>query len=399
MNKNNRLWRTVVSACLSTLMAGASVCALMGAMQLPFGTATAYLTALAVSALCGLATVSGVMAAVSAMGFAALLGGVCMAHSGGFAQLAQVWQVLTDPMGRSAMAGLTQAGALLAPLISAVLAAVMFAMVHNPGGTPFALLIELAVLIGSYALCPSLPLSGAVPGLIAGVCAFALSGEGSRDAEIWRTLVPAVIAVCAAVLLVPPQGTVWEPMQQAADRVRSAFEDYFRFTQERIPFTISTEGYDYAAEVDGSVVTLLGGPATPDPEEVLRVAADGSVLLRGSIRREYTGHAWVDNAPKARYLFYDFTRRRVRESVFDMEENKLFVPVQATVSVLTEGTSTVFVPGRLEEFSMGPDTAVYYNSVGEMFLARNVRQGDMYSMIGYRTPDAQTLRIAVEEAH
>ena len=66
------------------------------------------------------------------------------------------------------------------------------------------------------------------------------------------------------------------------------------------------------------MVARLGGPATPDSDPVMRVTADAPVLLRGSIRRTYTGHTWVDSDAKARYLFYDFTRKRVREDVFGM---------------------------------------------------------------------------------
>ena len=392
MNKNNRLFRIAISAGLSTLMAGAAVCVLFAALQMPCSAAAAYLTALAAAALCGLATVSGPMAILAAAGGFVLLGGAAMAHSEGFGQIPTLWAALTDSAAQTAAAEWTEACALLGMFLPVFLAAVLFALVHYRGGTAFALLVELAVIIGSYALSPALPLWMAVPGLIAALAAFALSGEPARDGGAWRALLPAAIAVCAALAFVPKTGTVWEPMQKAADRVRAAFEDYFRFTEERVPFTISTEGYDHAAEVDGNVVSQLGGPATPDPEEVMRVTADAGVLLRGSIRRTYTGHAWVDNDPKARYLYYDFTRRGVRESVFGMDGNDALAPVQVSVEMLSEGTSTLFVPGRLADFSMDRDTAVYYNSIGEMFLSRTVAPGDSYSLIGYRTPDAETLR-------
>lgn len=399
MNKQNPWLKMSLSAILSALMAGSAVCALMAALELPFAAAKAYGFALAASALCGCAAFSGVAAIAAAAGAAALLGGAALMHAQGFSQLAPLWSALTNPEAETA-ATWSEGCALVSIFLPALMAALLFVLVDHRGGTPFALAVFLALLICSYALCPTLSLRLAVPGALAALTAFALSSGMARDAGAWRALIPAVVAVCAAFLLVPEAGTVWEPMENAAGRVRAAFEDYFRFTQERIPFTISTEGYDHAAEENGAVVTRLGGPATPDPTEVMRVTADGDVLLRGSIRRTYTGHAWIDDDPKARYLYYDFTRRSLREEVFGMDGNALFEPVNVSVEMLREGTSTLFVPGRLADFSMNLDNAVYYNSIGEMFLSRNVRPGDAYSLTGYRVADAQTLRsaaLAVQE--
>lgn len=396
MNNKNRLWRIAVFACMAALMAGAAACAMFAALQMPFRAAGVYLSALAAAALCGMTAFSRMLAIPAVGGGLILAGGAAMLHSDGVAQLAGVWRTLTDPAGRP-MAEWTEAGALLGIWIPMALGVVLFVLVSRRGGTAFALLVELAILIASYALSPSISLMWAVPGLVAAMAAFALSGE-LGGGQIWRALIPAVVAVIAALPLVPQNGTVWEPLENAANYVRAVFEDYFRFTQERVPFTISAEGYDHAAEVDGNVVTQLGGPATPDPEAVMRVTASGDVLLRGSIRRDYTGHAWADSAAKARYLYYDFTRRGIRGDVFDMDGNEAFVPVSVAVEFLSEGTSTVFVPGRLEEFSMSRDAAVYYNSIGEMFLSRNVQAGDAYSLVGYRTSGAETLRSAAAAA-
>ena len=322
-----------------------------------------------------------------------LLGGIIAAQSDGLRQMGALWTALSE--GQS-LDGAMQAARLVQLLAAVAFSGVLFLLLSRSGATAFALVIEGAALIGGYAMRPEMSLAAAIPGVAAALCAFALSGGLPRDAGAWRILVPVGLSMALAFALTPQSGTTWSPLEELAQRVRSAFEDYFRFTEERIPFALSSEGYDHAAEVDGGVVARLGGPATPDSDPVMRVTADAPVLLRGSIRRTYTGHTWVDSDAKARYLFYDFTRKRVREDVFGMTGNDWMPAVNVSVSLMTGGTSTLFVPGRMASFDMDYNTAVYYNSIGEMFLARPVEDGDAYSLVGCAAPDEDALRAAVE---
>src|SRR5699024_10522572 len=67
------------------------------------------------------------------------------------------------------------------------------------------------------------------------------------------------------------------------------------------------------------------------------------------------------------------------------------------VEMLAEGTSSLFVTGRLESFDMPLDTAVYYNSIGEMFLSRRVQPGDSYSLTGWQAgPEVRAAAIAAQ---
>ena len=79
-----------------------------------------------------------------------------------------------------------------------------------------------------------------------------------------------------------------------------------------------------------------------------------------------------------------------------MTGNDWMPAVNVSVSLMTGGTSTLFVPGRMASFDMDYNTAVYYNSIGEMFLARPVEDGDAYSLVGCAAPDEDALRAAVE---
>ena len=393
MNKDNRFWKIALPALLAMVMAGAAVCALAGALGLAVNAALVYAAALLTAALFALATVSVPMLLVSSAAGVLLLGGIIAAQSDGLRQMGALWTALSTG---GSLDGAMQAARLIQLLAAVAFSGVLFLLLSRSGATAFALVIEGAALIGGYAMRPEMSLAAAIPGVAAALYAFALSGGLPRDAGAWRILVPVGLSMALAFALTPQSGTTWTPLEELAQRVRSAFEDYFRFTEERIPFALSSEGYDHAAEVDGGVVARLGGPATPDSDPVMRVTADAPVLLRGSIRRTYTGHTWVDSDAKARYLFYDFTRKRVREDVFGMTGNDWMPAVNVSVSLMTGGTSTLFVPGRMASFDMDYNTAVYYNSIGEMFLARPVEDGDAYSLVGCAAPDEDALRAAVE---
>jgi hypothetical protein len=183
-------------------------------------------------------------------------------------------------------------------------------------------MVLLAVVICALAANEDISLWAALPGLIAGVAGFAVSADSRRDGVRPMWLLPAAVLTAAALLLVPAGRTTWAPMENLAQRIRSVMEDYIRFTEERMAFSINEKGYDHAGMVDDEVVAMLGGPADPTEDVVMRVRSDSNLLLRGTIKRSYTGYSWVDDQVKARYLYYDFTHRNVRGSVFDAETAK-----------------------------------------------------------------------------
>ena len=395
MNKNNRFVKILIAAALAVLMSGSAVQMLLTALNAPCGAVMAYLPALTAAVLYGIGSLSAA-AGVGCWIAAAALGGALLVMNLDGLFVVRTWIAsMANPEAVVEAETLARAGSFVSVALSALLGACLYACVSRTGATPLSLLIFFAIMIGSYAMSESMSFGMAVPGLIAALAALALSGEVPRDAGAWRTLIPVALIVALALLLVPNQGLTWEPLANAAQAVRSVFEDYFRFTHERIPFTINTEGYNHAAEIDGEVSSQLGGPANPATEPVMTVTSDADVLLRGSIRRTYTGHSWEDSDAKARYLFYDFTRSRVRERVFSMHDNETFDEVNLSVSFLKQGTSSLFVPSRLEEISMDIENALYYNSIGEIFLSRQVEEGDGYSLTGYRVSDESAVRQAV----
>lgn len=393
MNKN-RWMRSGVAAALAIPMAASATLSLLGGMEITASALSAYFPAAIAALLCALAAQGGALAWVAAA-LAALGGGVCGLTAG------DAIREMVRALQLGDAAALATSGGTIAAAIACLLGASLFALLYRRGGTAIALAVTGIVIVVSYALDGDRSFGPAIPGLVASIVAFAVDGSGEKHVDFARALVPAAIATAIALLTVPQQGATWKPLSDAANVVRNLFEEYFHFTEERVPFSINAEGYDHAAEVNGLVEARLGGPANPDKDPVMRVTADRDLLLRGSIRRTYTGGAWVDNTAKSRYLYLDFTRADVREAVLGMREIPGFSTARAEIEMLAPGTSTLFVPGRMRDFSMSAQNAVYYNSLGEIFLTRAAQAGDAYSVEAYLYSEAAIrarLNDSVDEA-
>ena len=394
MNRKTRTDRIVIAAVLALVFAGSGITTVATAMNLSLA-APVYAASAIAAALCALAATSGVGAVAAAVLLAVTAGGFVLTHLDGFRAIPaflSAWQgTETDP-------ALVTMGANTFLLCAAVaFGAVFFGLICKRELTALAVMFLLAMLISSHAMSETASLPASLPGLAATAAAFALSGGIQRDAAAWRALVPVALALALAMAVLPGGRVTWRPMEELAERVRSVVEQYFNFTHERIAFSISEEGYNHGGEVNGQAVAMLGGPAQPDPEPVLRVNAGADLLLRGTIRTTYTGYSWVDITPKSRYLYYDLTHRGVRERVFNLNLNSpdsAFHAVSAEVELLDHGTSTLFVPGRMTEFNMDLANAVYYNSSGEMFLAREVAPGDRYSLTALVPEHGEALKQA-----
>ncbi len=282
-------------------------------------------------------------------------------------------------------ASLTAHGPAAAMLLGVGLGLLFFLLVRKRGGLFFAAVVALMAILAACAIGEDASVGAAVPALIGLAAAYAFISDAERDLKSCvRALIPAALAVLLALLLVPQGRLTWTPLENAANALRNAFEDYFHFSEVRQTFSLQERGYNYTISgEDGEPEPRLGGPADPDDTPVMRVRADGDLLLRGTIRRDYTGYSWVDTGEKARYLYYDFTRRATRADIFGADEvpgrETPFTPRTAEVEMLDGGTSTLFAAHRLTEFSMALQNAVYYNSIGEVFLARNVEAGDEYA--------------------
>ena len=384
-----------VTAVLALLFAGSAAAVIASALGIGIPAGGLYLAALFAVALCAAAGFSGPGAAVAALAFIAGAVLYILVNASGLAALRALFAAWSGQSAEAAQVAL--GGRTLMTLGAFTLGALFYALLGRREFASMAIMVLLAALVSSHAMSKTASLGAAVPGLVAAAAAFALTGGIQRDLSALRALVPAALAVALALLLIPGEGATWRPMEQAAEQVRSIFEQYFRFTRERIAFSINEQGYDHAGEVDDTVVSMLGGPAQPHTDPVMAVRTGSETLLRGTIRTAYTGWSWVDAEPKSRYLYLDLTHRRARDAAFSPSPilRDALKAEDISVEMLSGGTSTLFVPGLLERFDMDLSTAVYYNTAGEMFLSREVQAGDRYSLRGLLPQQGEALRRAV----
>ena len=398
LTQRARITRAVVAAVLATMFAGSAAMVLASALGLPASAAGLCLSAALAVALGVLSAASAGGAAMAAGLFILLAAVYAASHAAGLGAIRALFAAWTGAEAEAEKVVL--GGRTLMSCGAFAFGALFFAMLNRREFVSLAVTILLAVLVACHAMSAEASLGATVPGLIAAAAAFTLTGGVQRDLSALRVLIPSALAVALALMLAPTNRVTWPPLERAAERVRAIVEQYFNFTEERIAFSISQEGYDHAGEVGDSVVAMLGGPAEPHTDPVMRVETDAQVLLRGAIRTAYTGYSWVDAAPKNRYLYFDLTHAAIRDRVFNPGFSSVRAALLATdvsVEMLDEGTSTLFVPGRLEKFAMDLSTAVYYNTAGEMFLSRKVQTGDAYRLRALQALPGEALRAAALE--
>lgn len=197
-----------------------------------------------------------------------------------------------------------------------------------------------------------------------------------------RHIFPWAAAVALlAFLLTPHGGVTVEPLREAADALRQRVNDYLFFTQPRNVFSLASEGYYPQG------TSQLGGAATPDGSAVMTVQTPQRVYLRGTVKDTYTGRVWLDTIGGQRYLWPSPLHRSAREHIFDMSlppdlmaQSSVLRAGQVTVTMLDDSASTLFMPQRVRSLSTGGDLVPYFNSSSEVFVTRDLAQGDTYTV-------------------
>lgn len=220
-----------------------------------------------------------------------------------------------------------------------------------------------------------------LPALCALVALYARSQH--EDLRL-RTLLPlAGVLVALAFALTPGQGLVAQPLKETAEQIRQAVYDYLFFTEPRNIFSLASEGYYPKGP------TQLGGTAEPNDHPVMQVATPRRVLLRGTVKNEYTGRMWQDSTGGRRYLYISPQWRHLRAQTFDMElpqgaiaqTEGLFDEATVRVKMLTPSASSLFAPQRLRGLAMlSGDLVPYFNNASEIFITRDLQPGDEYTV-------------------
>lgn len=193
-------------------------------------------------------------------------------------------------------------------------------------------------------------------------------------------LLPVGALLVAGAFLLTSGGVGANPFRDKADELRQAVLDRLFFTEPRDVFSLSSEGF-YPEGQD-----QLGGKPAPDETAVMQVSAPRTVYLRGVILNEYTGRVWRNTTGGRRYLRQSPRLSGKRALLFDEDlpartvRNALCDPVTVSVRMLSDSASTLFVPQRIRELTPGGELVPYFSDSSELFVTRNLRAGDTYTV-------------------
>ena len=278
------------------------------------------------------------------------------------------------------MAALPMVAGETAMLIAVLAAMVSFLLTYRAAGAyPAMTVLLLALLLLWLGNRPSL-LWWLLPSVAAVMTLLALS---THEGLTFRRVLPMMLAAAlAAFLMIPTGGVTVGPLKEAADTLRQKIFDYFFFTEPRDVFTLAVEGYYPQGQ------SQLGGPANPTERPVMQVVTDRKTYLRGAIKNEYTGRAWLDTTGGRRYLWQGLRWQGIRSDTFNMAlpggllggENSLLRTSTVSVRMLTDSMSSVFVPQRVRQLSPGGDLVPYFNTGSEIFVTRNLQAGDTWTV-------------------
>ena len=382
------------SAVAAAALAGSLTLILLGALGVPGNAWVAFTTAALVGLVMTAATTSWLVAlGTAAAGAVALF----VMHRLGVRPweelLALVRSMIQEDGG--ARAALLLHPEAITAVAAFLLGALMYAMARVQDGVYPAAMLALVLLLADWYLAHE---TQWLPMVLALFALGALFARSHNVQTPWRRVLPiALIAALLAQACVPPAGTTWAPLADAADRMRTLIMDYFRFTTPRTSYSVSRDGWQQLGE-------RLGGPAAPEKEAAMAVRTDRPVLLRGSIRGLYTGYSWSDAGQNSRYVYIDPTKASLRARVLGtaalrgLDTAGALAPESVAVRFLGEGSSSLFVPGIVESVSAPIDMAVYFNDAGEVFLTRDVREGDAYRAEGYSPLYGERLEQLIQKA-
>lgn len=313
------------------------------------------------------------LAAVSTVGVGVWL------LAGGAATVVQVLRGITLHLS-GVMAALPLVAGETAMLIAVLAAVLSFLLTFRAAGAYPAITVLLMALLLIWLGNRAALLWWLLPSVAAALALLALSNH--QELSLRRVLPAMLLAVLAAFAVIPTGGVTIEPLKNAADTLRQRIFDYFFFTEPRDVFSLALEGYYPQGQ------NQLGGPVKPSERPVMQVQTNRRTYLRGAIKNEYTGRAWVDTTGGRRYLWTGLRWKGVRSETFNMAlpaaalgtENSLMRESPVSVRMLADSTSSLFVPQRVRQLTPGGDLVPYFNVGSEIFATRNLQAGDTWTV-------------------
>ena len=209
-----------------------------------------------------------------------------------------------------------------------------------------------------------------------------LSHRGEEEGSLKppRSLLPRALALALALallgsVLTPRQPRTQPMMARMAEEIRRRVEDLFFFTATRSVFSLRLEGYQPMGD------SGLGGPPDISNQAVMNVQTDQRIYLRGAILDTYTGRAWYDSLSARRHAWNSLRYQGLKADLFNeaLPRGERVTGQKARVTMMTGLPSTLFVPQRLKELNPGPDMVPYFNLSSELFITRDLENGDSYA--------------------
>ena len=201
----------------------------------------------------------------------------------------------------------------------------------------------------------------------------------NEETSAFRVL-PWAAAITALAFLLSGGCSEVPSMKKKADDIRQAIMDRLFFTEARDVFSL------YAAGFSPQGQDQLGGKPKPETAQVMQVFTPRTAYLRGTIYDTYTGRSWRNTAGGRRYLWQSGRMESNRHSLFDQGlppesiSNSLSKTETVRIRMLNESASTLFVPQRVRELIPGADLVPYFSDASEIFITRNLRDGDTYTV-------------------
>ena len=225
-----------------------------------------------------------------------------------------------------------------------------------------------------------LPMVFAMPLLFvyAGYSQDALKPAVTPRKGLLRALPVALVIGLVALMLTPGQRMTDPNLEHQADRLRQYINDHFFFTSSRENFSLASEGYQ---PMGGSG---LGGRPQINPGRVMQVDTDHKVYLRGTMLDLYNGRQWFDSLSNERYGYSAARFQPLRDRLLNAalpEKSLRGQSRQVDISILSDLTSTLFMPQRLRSLSLADGMVPYLNASSELFITRNLQPGDHYSAV------------------
>ena len=371
----NRVERHLVPLALTLLLTAGLLMPLLGALDMEVPAGSCALIAVLLAA--GLEAASD-SRKTAAIGGAALTAGflLWLAAGGGAETLQNVLRAFALQVS-GVPGALPLAAAETAVLLTATVTLLSFFSTRESAGSLGAALMTVAAALAIW-LANRTDL---VPRLLPAVAAtlVILARDRHREIRPGRLFPWAALLVLLAWVLTPSTGAVYPPLKEKADELRQTVMDRMFFTEPRDVFSLASEGF--YSQGTGQ----LGGPAHPSDHPVMQVSAPRQTYLRGVTMNSYDGRAWRNTLGGRRYLWDSPSMASRRSQLFDEKlpaeglHSSATEPMEVSVRMLGDGTSTLFVPQRIRELRAGGDLVPYFSNASEVFITRNLQAGDTWT--------------------